>query len=268
MQRIPVDSTDIVSIGYDAKARILEIEFKENRIYQYLDVAPDIHERFMRADSYGQYFFAFINGHYRYERIDEEVDRAANYEAVAFVTNNVRKLHDLRQACSEFDIKVEQLKLPVDEIQSHDPEKIALHKAKQAYRLAGRPVVVNDAFWNILALRGFPGAFMSYIVGWLKAEDFLTLLVDKSDRTIGCTNTVVYYDGRRSKVFSRDIWGKITNEPRGEGLSIEQIVIFDGQEETIAESGGAENRSTIDFKETIWCDFAKWYNLQRRLGKV
>src|SRR5256885_161986 len=101
------------------------------------------------------------------------------------------------------------LRLPVDEIQGHEPQAIAMHKAKEAHKLAQRPVVVNDAFWNILALRGFPGAYMSYIVGWLKPEDFLALLKNKPDRTISCTDTLVYYDGKRSKVFSRDIWGKI-----------------------------------------------------------
>lgn len=264
MQRIPVESTDIVAIGYDSKSRILEVEFKEGRMYQYLDVAPDIHARFMRTDSYGQYFYAFINGHYRYKRISQ-IDETPKHESIAFVTGNIRKLHDLQRACEPYGVVVEQLELPVEEVQSYDPEKIAVDKAKRAYKLAGRPVVVQDAFWNILALRGFPGAFMSYMVGWLKAEDFLALLADKSDRTIGCTDTLVYYDGKRSKVFSMDIWGKIINEPRGKGQSIEQIVVLDGQHETIAEFDKA---SATDRDESVWRDFAKWYNLQRRLGKA
>ncbi len=264
MRRIPVDSTDLVAIGYDPKTRVLEVEFKEGRIYQYLDVAPDIYVRFMRTDSYGQYFYAFISGHYRYERIKKSDDKL-KHEALAFVTSNTRKLRDLERACEPYGITIEQVELPVDEVQSHDPEKIALDKAKRAYKLAGRPIVVNDAFWNILALRGFPGAFMSYMVGWLRAEDFLALLADKTDRTIGCTDTLVYYDGKRSKIFSMDIWGKIIDRPQGQGQSIEQIVILDGQDKTIAEAAG---HSRVDTTGMIWHDFAKWYNLQRRLGKV
>ena len=194
MQRIPVDSTDVVSVGYDAKTRVLEIEFGGSRIYQYTDVPPDVHERFMRADSFGTFFNTFISGHYRYDRINEE--KQAVSEAVAFITGNARKYRDFGLACKEFNIKTEQLKLPVDEIQGHDAETIAVHKAKEAYRLAGRPVVVNDVYWNILALRGFPGAYMSYMVGWLKTEDWLALMQGKQDRTIGCTDTLVYYDGK------------------------------------------------------------------------
>ncbi len=267
MQRLPVESTDLVSIGYDAKERVLEIEFKEDRIYQYTDVEPDVYERFMRADSYGEYFFAHINKHYRYQRVHDKKDDRL-FDKLALVTGNANKLRDMRAVCEPFGIQIEQLDLPVDEIQSHDAKKIALHKAKQAYKLAGRPVVVNDAFWNILALRGFPGAYMSYVAEWLKAEDFLKLMEGRADRTVVRTHTVVYYDGKHSKVFSKDFMGILADEPRGKGKSIDQIVISAGQVRTIAEISDAEGKSSIPPDQSVWQDFAKWYNLQRRLGKV
>lgn len=267
MQRIPVESSDIVSIGYDQKSRVLEIEFKENRVYRYEDVEPDVYERFMRADSFGQYFFATINGRYRYKRVDE-TGQPEKLRAVAFVTNDTRKLRDLQTACVEHAVEIEHIVLPVDEIQSHDPQEVALKKAKHAYRLAGRPVVVNDTFWNILALRGFPGGFMGYVTEWLKPEDFLKLMEGKAERTVGCTDTLVYYDGKRSKVFSQDTWGKVIHEPRGTGLSIEQIVVMSGETKTIAEIENEEGRSCIDPDNSVWNDFAKWYSLQRRIGRA
>ena len=66
MQRLPVDSTDIVSVGYDPKTRTLEVEFKEGRIYQYLEVQPDVYRLLTKADSIGQQFQATIMGRYRY----------------------------------------------------------------------------------------------------------------------------------------------------------------------------------------------------------
>jgi non-canonical purine NTP pyrophosphatase (RdgB/HAM1 family) len=266
MQRIPVDSSDIVSIGYDPKSRVLEIEFKENRIYQYLEVEPDIHERFMRTDSFGQYFNTFINSRYRYKKVGAQKKPKA--QALAFVTGNARKFRDLQIACEPFGIELEQIDLPVDEVQAHEAEEIAVKKAKAAYKLAGRPVVVNDAFWNIIGLRGFPGAYMSYVTRWFKPEDFLALLAGKPDRTVCITDTLVYYDGQRSKVFSSDIWGKFADSPRGEGLPIEKLVVIDGKDKTIAEIEVEDGRSSVDPHESIWHDFAKWYNLQRRLGKV
>src|SRR5574338_19586 len=150
MQRIPVESSDIVSIGYDPKAQVLEIEFKEDRIYQYFDVEQRIYDLFMATDSFGEYFYAHINKHYRYKRIDGAPETPQSTGKLAFVTGNAYKFQDSRAILETYNIEIEQLNLPVDEIQSHDPEKIAVHKAKQAYRLAGRPVVVQDTFWNIL----------------------------------------------------------------------------------------------------------------------
>lgn len=272
MQRLPVDSSDIVSIGYDPKGRILEIEFKENRIYQYLEVEPDIYEGFMRADSYGEYFYARITKHYRYKRLNGDSEKTKPSKALALVTGNTHKFQAMQEVCESFGIEVEQLDLPVDEIQSHDPEKIALHKAKQAYKLARRPVVVQDTFWNILALRGFPGAFMSYVAEWFKAEDFLKLMEGKSDRTVIRTHTVAYYDGKQSKVFSKDFVGTLAKEPRGgeqyRGQSIEQLLISAGETRTNAEIRDAEDRSSITPQESAWYDFAKWYQMKRRLGKV
>ncbi len=269
MQRLPVDSSDIVAIGYDAKERVLEIEFKEDRIYQYLDVEPDVYERFMRTDSYGEFFYAHINKHYRYKRINGKDQTTKKSTRLAFVTGNPYKFRDLQHALSEFDIEVEQLDLPIEEIQSHDTEKIALYKAKHAYQLANRPIIVQDTFWNILALKGFPGAFMNYVGEWLKAEDLLRLMEGKPDRTIIRTHTVVYYDGKRSKVFSKDFVGTLAEQPRGTSrYMIDTIVVTNGQTHTNAEVREQTGLSSIPAEESAWADFAKWYNLQRRLGKV
>lgn len=264
MQRLSVDSTDILSIGYDPKERLLEVEFKGNRVYQYSDVAPEIYEHFVRADSYGEYFYATINKQYRYKRVTDTVK--ASPSALVFVTSNPRKLRDLKHACDPLGIEVEARQLPVDEIQSHNPEEIALKKAKQAYKLAGGPVVVNDAFWNILALRGFPGAYMSYVTEWFKPEDFLALMANKSDRTVICTDTLVYYNGKHAKTFTETYTGKITEAPCGEGSSIAQVVLLDGQTKTVAELHAED--PPVTHIAHIWHDFSKWYHLQQRLGKV
>jgi XTP/dITP diphosphohydrolase len=268
MQRLPVESSDIVSIGYDEKTRLLEVEFHGDRIYQYRDVEPDMYHHFMKADSHGLFFNTSINGRYRYKRIGEI--GAEKPIAIAFVTGNARKFRDLQQACDSFGIGVEQLNLPIDEVQSADPEEIAVKKAKHAHRLAGgRPVLVQDTFWNIMALRGFPGAYMSEVTKWLHADDFLRLMAGKNDRTVYCRDTLVYHDGKRSKVFVQNYQGSITDEPRGKGhVSIEQIVVMTGQAKTIAELEDQGLLPSVNQEESVWKEFAKWYNVQRRLRLV
>jgi len=60
MERVPVTSTDIASIGYDSESRVLEVEFIKGGLYQYSEVPPEEHEGFMAADSKGKYFHARI----------------------------------------------------------------------------------------------------------------------------------------------------------------------------------------------------------------
>lgn len=56
MDRILVNSSNLVSVGYDAAAQTLEVEFQSGNIYKYFDVPATIYQSLMTADSKGEYF--------------------------------------------------------------------------------------------------------------------------------------------------------------------------------------------------------------------
>lgn len=60
MERTPVSSSNIVSIGYDSDTMTLEIEFKGGSVYQYQGVPEAEFVTFMAAPSKGQHFHAHI----------------------------------------------------------------------------------------------------------------------------------------------------------------------------------------------------------------
>ena len=60
MKRAPVDSTAILSAGYDPDTRTLEIQFQDGRVYRYLQVPPVVYRDLMAADSPGRYFDWYI----------------------------------------------------------------------------------------------------------------------------------------------------------------------------------------------------------------
>lgn len=60
VQRVPVTSTNLQSVGYDEELRILTIEFRNGSIYAYADVPADVHAELMRAKSHGKYFHGRI----------------------------------------------------------------------------------------------------------------------------------------------------------------------------------------------------------------
>lgn len=69
MDRTPVSSSNLSSVGYDEKERILEIEFNDGGVYQYYNVPPRIHSELMNASSHGKYFHRKIKEEFRYDQI-------------------------------------------------------------------------------------------------------------------------------------------------------------------------------------------------------
>jgi hypothetical protein len=69
MKRKEVESSNLASVGYDAKKKILEIEFNHDGVYQYFDVPKSEYEALMNADSHGRYFVHNIQDDLEYERI-------------------------------------------------------------------------------------------------------------------------------------------------------------------------------------------------------
>ncbi len=55
MQREPVDSSSMASVGYDARRRMLEVEFRNGGVYRYLDVPEDDYRALKEADSLGRH---------------------------------------------------------------------------------------------------------------------------------------------------------------------------------------------------------------------
>jgi hypothetical protein len=69
MERTPVDSSNISSIGYDEDSNTLEIEFHSGAVYQYFDVPLNVCQGIIEAGSKGQYLAHHIKGHYRYVKV-------------------------------------------------------------------------------------------------------------------------------------------------------------------------------------------------------
>ena len=70
MDRRPVTSTTLASVGYEEGSAILEVEFVDGGIYQYFGVPSEVHAELIAAGSLGTYFNTHIkNAGYQYSRI-------------------------------------------------------------------------------------------------------------------------------------------------------------------------------------------------------
>jgi hypothetical protein len=75
VDRVPVSSTSIASIGYDGASSTLELEYRHGGLYRYFEVPPDVYQELMAAPSagasIGRYVVERIRTAYRYEQVGE-----------------------------------------------------------------------------------------------------------------------------------------------------------------------------------------------------
>lgn len=93
------------------------------------------------------------------------------------------------------DGSVERLDFDYTEIQADELGPIAARGAREAYRHAGEPVLVDDAGLFIEGLDGFPGPYSAYVEETLGIERVRDIAADLDDRRAAFRCTLGYCDG-------------------------------------------------------------------------
>jgi hypothetical protein len=68
MERTPVNSSSIASVGHDPETNTLEVEYKNGSVYHYHDVPAEKHEALIGAESVGSHFAAHIRNAHEYTK--------------------------------------------------------------------------------------------------------------------------------------------------------------------------------------------------------
>lgn len=69
MKRVPVRSSSVASVGYDPISSVLEIEFNNGGLYQYLHVPAAAHRLLLQATSIGEYVNTVIKPRFEAVRV-------------------------------------------------------------------------------------------------------------------------------------------------------------------------------------------------------
>lgn len=136
-------------------------------------------------------------------------------QKTVFVTGNPKKAEYFSKLIG---IEFDQHAMELDEIQSLGLKKISEHKARQAYQVLERPVVVEDIGLKFTALGDLPGPFIKFFVEAESGLEKLCRMLDGfDDRTATATVEYCYFDGNVCTFFSGEQRGSITMNPVGEG---------------------------------------------------
>jgi XTP/dITP diphosphohydrolase len=201
-----------------------------------------------------------------------------------YVTTNRGKVREAREYLGS---GVEQLDFDYTEIQAPELGPIAAHGAREAYRHADAPVLVDDAGLFLSAFDGFPGPYSSYVEDKLGVERVADLTLPEEDRRASFRCVLAYCDGEGFeaspdpvdradravaaaadedaseaddalpvKLFEGVVRGRIV-EPRGDGgFGYDPIFEHDGS--TFAELSAAE-KNAVSHRGRALAKFGEWY---------
>ena len=69
INRMPVVSSNVASVGYSRHLHALEIEFVRGAVYRFLNVPADVYHDLLASESKGHFIFEHLRGKYEFVRI-------------------------------------------------------------------------------------------------------------------------------------------------------------------------------------------------------
>ncbi|MFB6121867.1 MAG: non-canonical purine NTP pyrophosphatase [Haloferacaceae archaeon] len=201
-----------------------------------------------------------------------------------YVTTNPGKVREAREYLGD---DVEQLDFDYTEIQAPELGPIAARGAREAYRHAAAPVLVDDAGLFLSAFDGFPGPYSSYVEDKVGVERVADLALAEGTRRASFRCVLAYCDGEGFdaspdpvdradraaaaatdedgdeaadalpvKLFEGVVPGRIV-EPRGDGgFGYDPIFEHDGT--TFAEMSAAE-KNAVSHRGRALAKFGEWH---------
>ncbi len=163
-------------------------------------------------------------------------------DELVFVTSNLGKL---REAEAVLGLALEHHALDIDEIQSLDLGEVVRHKAAEAHRRLGRPVLVEDTSLELAGLAGFPGPLVRWVLATVGAAGISRLARSFGDlrataRCIACAT-----DGVDEVLGEGEVHGTIAEKARGRrGFGWDVVFVpLSGDGRTFAEMSEAEKNA-------------------------
>ena len=134
--------------------------------------------------------------------------------SLIFATSNPGKIKEAQEILG---VKVNGTSLEIEEIQSLDPLKVALAKARAYFDALKEPLFVEDTSLSFEGLNGLPGPYISDMAKALGNEGLAKLIKGKS-RKAQAQVTLVFVDSKgKEHSFIGVTEGSIAASPRGEG---------------------------------------------------
>jgi non-canonical purine NTP pyrophosphatase (RdgB/HAM1 family) len=151
-----------------------------------------------------------------------------------FATQSANKLEEAQRILRT---QIETYEIDLPEIQSVDVEDVVIYKAKFAYDVIRKPIMIEDTGLYINALNGLPGALIKWFVQRIGVDGLCRIMEPFDDKSAVAKTIIATYDGYGDpSTFAGEIGGGISGTPRGtQGFGWDAVFIPAGAEKTFAE---------------------------------
>ncbi len=178
---------------------------------------------------------------------------------ITVVTGNKDKYNEIKKILESYGIKSEQVPLSFPETKEN-VEEISIEKAKNAFSVLKRPLIVDDTGVFFDAYENFPGHLAKRIYHSLGFKGLLKL-VEGEERGASFKTVVCYIDEKTIKTFVGELRGAITTKvyPTSRvDLPYERIFIPEGFDRPMCMLD-IEEKNKISHRSKAVRKFAEWY---------
>ncbi len=193
---------------------------------------------------------------------------------IYFVSHNIYKYSEIKSIVNNriTDLHLNFCKRNITEIQDQKIEKIAIEKAKLAYNIVKKPIIIEDDGLFINSLNGFPGQYSSYVLKSIGNRGIIRLLKGYRDRSAFFKSIFVYSNGIVVKIFYGKINGKISSTIKDDGWGYDPIFIplnnnnDNNSDTTFAKLSKTNKKNELSHRRIALDKFVKWFNQNNKLN--
>ncbi|MDF3068981.1 MAG: non-canonical purine pyrophosphatase, rdgB/HAM1 family [Polyangiaceae bacterium] len=166
-----------------------------------------------------------------------------------FVTSNANKWLEAQRILG---YAIERVELDLDELQAETVGAIALAKARLAYERLRRPVIVEDAGFELMALGGFPGPYIKFWERLGGLESLCRAADGLGDRRVRAVCALGICSDAGSQVVEGSVDGLLALHPRGHaGFGWDAVFVPKGEGRTFGEMA-PEEKDARSHRRRAW----------------
>jgi len=179
-------------------------------------------------------------------------------KSIIFITRNQNKMDEVTELLRDSGLALIHHADAIEELQTEDEEKLVRDKLLKAFRMCGRPVIVEHTSLQIRYLNDFPGGLTQIFWEKLGPDRFSEVVGKLPDTSVTAKTIIGYCDGKILHYFDGTISGKVPSHPAGpEDFQWDCVFVPDGYTQTFAEMG-TEKKNEISMRKIAYDQFIKY----------